>query len=94
VLIVFSDLDGSLLDHDTYDWRPARPALEALGERDIPLVLVSSKTLAELEEYRGQLDLPHPVVAENGAVLAKDEGKTTKQTTSHSTSFVLNTVSR
>jgi mannosyl-3-phosphoglycerate phosphatase len=68
MLIVFSDLDGSLLDHDTYDWRPAGPALEALREMGIPLVLVSSKTLAELEDYRRQLDLRHPVVAENGAV--------------------------
>ncbi len=66
---MFSDLDGSLLDHDTYDWQPALPALELLKARDIPLVLVSSKTLAELEDYREQLDLRHPVVAENGAAM-------------------------
>ena len=66
---MFSDLDGSLLDHDTYDWRAAGPALEALKQRDIPLVLVSSKTLAELEFYRSQLGLRHPVVAENGAAI-------------------------
>ena len=68
-MIVFSDLDGSLLDHDSYDWHPARPALEMLKSLDIPLVLVSSKTLAELEDYRSQLDLQHPVVAENGAAV-------------------------
>ncbi len=45
------------------------PALDQLRERDIPLVLVSSKTLAELEQYRRQLRLQHPVVAENGAVM-------------------------
>ena len=66
---MFSDLDGSLLDHDTYDWQPARPGLDALRKRDIPLVLVSSKTIAELEEYRSQFDLQHPVVAENGAAM-------------------------
>lgn len=33
-------------------------------------MLVSSKTLAELEDYARQLDLAHPVVAENGAVLS------------------------
>ena len=69
-MIVFTDLDGTLLDHDTYVWTPARPALEKLGELEIPLVLVSSKTLAELEDYRDQLRLPHPVVAENGAVIS------------------------
>ena len=66
---MFSDLDGSLLDHDTYDWQPAGPALEALRKRGIPLVLVSSKTIAELEEYRTQFDLRHPIVAENGAAM-------------------------
>lgn len=67
--IVFSDLDGSLLDHNTYEWEPARPALDELKRHNIPLVLVSSKTIAELENYRTELDLPHPVVAENGAVV-------------------------
>ena len=69
MMIVFSDLDGSLLDHDTYDWGPAQPALTLLKERSVPLVLVSSKTLAELNEFREQLELEHPVVAENGAVI-------------------------
>ena len=68
-LIVFSDLDGSLLDHDTYNWQPASPALDLLRQHGIPLVLVSSKTLAELEVYRERLQLDHPVVAENGAVM-------------------------
>ena len=58
-----------MLDHDTYDWVPARPALELIRQHKIPLVLVSSKTLAELADYREQLQLAHPVVAENGARL-------------------------
>lgn len=66
-VVVFSDLDGSLLDHDSYSFEPARPALDALRASGIPLVLVSSKTLAELEDYRQALNLEHPVVAENGA---------------------------
>ncbi len=68
-MIVFSDLDGTLLDHDTYSWEPARPALEKLDELSVPLVLVSSKTLAELHDYRTALNLDHPVVAENGAAI-------------------------
>lgn len=66
---MFSDLDGTLLDHDTYDWTPARPALDALRCRNCPVVLVSSKTLAELEDYRAKMALSHPVVAENGAMI-------------------------
>lgn len=40
-----------------------------LKEQQIPLVLVSSKTLAELADYRERLQLSHPVVAENGAAM-------------------------
>jgi mannosyl-3-phosphoglycerate phosphatase len=73
-LIVFTDLDGTLLDHDTYEWQPAMLALDTLKARDIPLVLVSSKTLAELRDYRAQLGLAHPIVAENGAATDIPDG--------------------
>ena len=73
-LLVFSDLDGTLLDHDTYDWQPAAPAVAALREHGVPLVLVSSKTLAEIADWREALALEHPVVAENGAVIDVPDG--------------------
>jgi mannosyl-3-phosphoglycerate phosphatase len=66
-LVVFSDLDGTLLDHDTYSWDAARPALEVLREHDIPLVAVSSKTRAELLSLRAALCNHHPYIVENGA---------------------------
>ncbi|WP_372972988.1 HAD-IIB family hydrolase [Marinobacter sp.] len=66
-LIVFSDLDGTLLDHDTYDWSPARPALERLKALAIPLVLTSSKTRAEMDDLRAQMGNHHPFIVENGA---------------------------
>lgn len=72
--VVFSDLDGTLLDHDTYDWKPAEPALRELKIRGIPVVLASSKTLAELEFHRRAMALPDPVVAENGAAIDVPEG--------------------
>ena len=34
--IVFTDLDGTLLDGKTYSWESARPALEQLRCRGIP----------------------------------------------------------
>lgn len=67
--VVFSDLDGTLLDHDSYSWESARPALDALKARDIPLVLVSSKTRAELLPLRVALDNHHPYIVENGAAI-------------------------
>ena len=68
-LVVFTDLDGTLLDHDTYTWQPAEPALRRLDASGVPVVLISSKTLSEIAHYRAELGLRHPVVAENGAVI-------------------------
>lgn len=64
--IVFTDLDGTLLDHATYSWEPALPALSLLRERQIPLVFCSSKTRAEIEHYRRELGNHDPFVSENG----------------------------
>jgi|Deesub1362B_J571_1020462.scaffolds.fasta_scaffold00082_25 mannosyl-3-phosphoglycerate phosphatase len=64
-LVIFTDLDGTLLD-EHYSFEPAKEALEELQRRDIPLVLCSSKTRAEIEHYRSLLKNSHPFVAENG----------------------------
>lgn len=74
MLVVFSDLDGTLLDRETYDFRPAAPALAALACRGIPLVLVSSKTRSEIEYWRRRLGNAHPFVAENGGAAYVPEG--------------------
>ena len=73
-VVVFTDLDGCLLDGITYSWEPAREALEVLRARRIPLVLVSSKTRAELEAIRSQLQLDHPFVSENGGAVFSPDG--------------------
>lgn len=73
-LLIFTDLDGTLFDHDTYDFSPAHPALAALHAANVPLILCSSKTRAELEYWKDQLNINHPFVSENGGVLAIPEG--------------------
>lgn len=67
--IIFTDLDGTLLDHITYSFSAALPALELLKKRCIPLVLCSSKTRAEIEYWRERLENPHPFVSENGGAV-------------------------
>lgn len=67
--LVFTDLDGTLLDHDSYDFTPALPAIERLKRKAIPIIPVSSKTLAELDELTSELDLDGPVIAENGTII-------------------------
>ncbi|OGS98827.1 MAG: hypothetical protein A3K04_10535, partial [Gallionellales bacterium RBG_16_56_9] len=64
--IIASDLDGTLLDSTDYSFAAAQPALAMIRARDVPLVLCSSKTRAEIEEYRRRLDNGHPFIAENG----------------------------
>jgi len=64
--IVFSDLDGTLLDHNTYGWQEAQPALNLCKNRHVPIVLVSSKTRAEMEFLRRSLSISAPFVSENG----------------------------
>lgn len=69
-LVVFSDLDGTLLDHDTYSWEAARPALGALEQINALLVLASSKTAPEIEALQLQMGLTGaPAIVENGAGL-------------------------
>jgi mannosyl-3-phosphoglycerate phosphatase len=68
-LIVFTDLDGSLLDHETYSYENARPALELLRGRKIPLVFTTSKTRAEVELLQAEMGIQEPFIVENGAAV-------------------------
>ncbi|HJT21688.1 MAG TPA: HAD-IIB family hydrolase [Nitrospira sp.] len=72
--VVFTDVDGSLLDGLTYSFEPAAQALHALQHRDIPLVLVSSKTRAEMEPLRERLGHRGPFIVENGAAVFIPQG--------------------
>jgi mannosyl-3-phosphoglycerate phosphatase len=68
-LVIFTDLDETLLDRESYSFEPARPALQLINKKNIPLVLSSSKTRAEIEIYRGKLENDHPFIAENGGAV-------------------------
>jgi mannosyl-3-phosphoglycerate phosphatase len=65
-IIIFTDLDGTLLDAETYSFEAALPALRELKDKNIPLVICSSKTRKEIEYYRKKLDNTHPFISENG----------------------------
>ena len=68
-LLVFTDLDATLLD-EHYVWAPAASAIERLKGGGHTIVLSSSKTLAEMRELATELGLNAPLVAENGATIA------------------------
>ncbi len=65
-LILFTDLDGTLLDLHTYSFDKSLPGLGLLRQKNVPLVFCSSKTKMEIEWYRQQLDNQHPFIAETG----------------------------
>lgn len=69
-MIFFTDLDGTLLDHETYSYDPAEEALQRLRANNIPIILSSSKTAAEIEPLRRELGFEHcEAIVENGAGL-------------------------
>lgn len=68
-LVVFADLDGTLLRHEDYDPAPARAALAELARRGIPVVIASSKTRAEIEAWQSRLGIRGPFISENGGAL-------------------------
>ncbi len=76
--IVISDLDGTLLDHHTYDHSPALPALQLLASLNVPLILSSSKTEKEIASIRTVLNNDAPYIVENGAAIhiPQSPGKT------------------
>ncbi|HOD36575.1 MAG TPA: HAD-IIB family hydrolase [Syntrophales bacterium] len=68
-VLIFTDLDGSLLDHDSYSFEGALPALARIKESDVTLVLTTSKTRVEIEALQTELGIRDPFIAENGAAI-------------------------
>ena len=74
-VVIFTDLDGTLLDHETYGWKEAKPALNLCKALKVPLILVSSKTRAEMNLLRHELELTSPFISENGGgIFFPEEG--------------------
>lgn len=69
-LLLFTDVDGCLLNKSDYDFRPAVPALDRLGRLGIPVILSSSKTGSELQALANELRLKTaPLICENGGTI-------------------------
>ena len=72
-VMVFTDLDGTLLGHDDYAYEPTLPLIKKLQDADIPVVLSTSKTLPEVIEWRRRLGLSGPFMVENGSAIYLSE---------------------
>ena len=66
-IMVVSDLDGSFLDHSSYNFEAASPALNQLREMGVLPVFASSKTASEIRKIQENIGLTAPFACENGA---------------------------
>jgi mannosyl-3-phosphoglycerate phosphatase len=73
-LLVFTDLDGTLLGHDDYSYEAAKDGLERIRDQHIPLIFTSSKTRLEIEALQAAMKIREPFIAENGAAIFFPDG--------------------
>jgi len=67
--LLFTDLDGTFLEHRTFSFETARSVLPTLRAIGIPVIFSTSKTRAEVEPLQRELGLCAPFIAENGAAV-------------------------
>ncbi len=67
--LIFTDLDGTLLDHHSYQTKAADSTIALLKANNIPIIPNTSKTCAELLLIRKELQLDTPFIIENGAAV-------------------------
>jgi mannosyl-3-phosphoglycerate phosphatase len=72
--LIFSALEGALIDGRTDSFSGAEEALWEIARRKIPFVLLTSRTRAEIEPLRQKLEHNHPFVTENGGGIFFPDG--------------------
>jgi mannosyl-3-phosphoglycerate phosphatase len=77
--VIFTAVEGVLLDPKSQSWSAAAEALEEIGRRRIPLILVTSGTRAELEAFRAKIGHGYPFITESGGGLFMPDGYFTQK---------------
>jgi len=73
--LIFSDLDGSLLNHEDYSFKEAKPMLHFIKQNGIELIFTTSKTKKECEVLQKKMDITAPFIVENGACIYYPNGE-------------------
>ncbi|MBA4421816.1 MAG: mannosyl-3-phosphoglycerate phosphatase [Syntrophus sp. (in: bacteria)] len=73
-MIIFTDLDGSLLNHEDYSFTEAMPSLDRIKQSGIPLIITTSKTRREVELLQREMGIREPVIVENGGGIFSPRG--------------------
>lgn len=61
-LVVFTDLDGTLLDHEDYSYEAARDGMERIRYQQIPLIFTTSKTRLEIKRRQAGMSIREPFI--------------------------------
>lgn len=72
--IVFTDIDGTLIDMYTGKFKGTDRLIKILIKNRVPVVLCSAKTRSEQEYIRGNLGLSDPFIIENGGAVVIPDG--------------------
>jgi len=72
--LIFTALEGALVDPRTDSFAGAEEALSELERRKIPFILLTSRTREEIEPVRRKLGHSHPFVTENGGGIFFPDG--------------------
>lgn len=67
--IIFTDLDGTLLNHHDYSYDEAKVALKKIKKKKVPLIFTTSKTKIEVEKLHKRMQIQEPFIVENGAAI-------------------------
>ncbi|CAA6816757.1 MAG: Mannosyl-3-phosphoglycerate phosphatase [uncultured Sulfurovum sp.] len=67
--LIFTDLDGTFLNHHNYSFEASFEALQKIKALEIPLIFTTSKTKAEVERLQQKVGIAEPFIVENGAAL-------------------------
>lgn len=76
MLLVFTDLDGTLLDHYSYRADDAKDGLALLAKSQTPVIFNTSKTLPECLTLARDLQLYYPFIVENGSAICIPQSPT------------------
>lgn len=72
--LIFTALEGALVDPRTDSFSGAEEALSELARRHVAFILLTSRTRAEIEPIRRKLEHNHPFVTENGGGIFFPDG--------------------
>ena len=70
-LIIFTDLDGTLLHRETFKFDPIKDYIKELINNEIIIIPNSSKTEKEIEKFNEELGIELPYISENGSSIHK-----------------------